>query len=154
MNKTKHIVVFIALNFLALLIGGLFTNSGVTGEWYADLNKAPITPPGWVFGLAWTVIMICYSIYMGILSTSHQDSYGLYFIYALQWVLNVSWNPIFFYYHKLFFGLFIIAALLFVLVLQIFTFIRKSKSLSFLVLPYVLWLMLAFYLNTFAFFEN
>lgn len=61
---TTKLIIFLILNFTALGLGGLFTSSAVTGDWYQALNKAPWTPPGWVFGVAWTSIMICFSIYM------------------------------------------------------------------------------------------
>lgn len=61
---TYRLILFLILNFGALALGGLFTNNGVNSEWYTNLNKAPWTPPGWVFGFAWTTIMICFSIYM------------------------------------------------------------------------------------------
>ena len=59
-----RLIIFFLLNFGALGIGGFFTGPGVSSEWYQNLNKAPWTPPGWVFGAAWTTIMICFSIYM------------------------------------------------------------------------------------------
>ena len=52
----KQLVIFALLNFGALAIGGLFTGGGVSSEWYASLNKAPWTPPGWVFGIYRQVI--------------------------------------------------------------------------------------------------
>lgn len=59
-----RIALFLVLNFAALGIGGLFSGQGVPSDWYTGLNKAPWTPPGWVFGSAWTIIMICFAIYM------------------------------------------------------------------------------------------
>ena len=47
-----RIIIFLVLNFGALGIGGLFTGKGVPSEWYNELNKAPWSPPGWVFGFA------------------------------------------------------------------------------------------------------
>ena len=43
-----RLIAFLLLNFGALAIGGFFTGKGVTSDWYADLLKAPWTPPGWV----------------------------------------------------------------------------------------------------------
>ena len=62
-----RIFLFLIINFGGLFIGGLFTGEGVPSDWYQNLNKAPWTPPGWVFGAAWTTIMICFSVYMAIL---------------------------------------------------------------------------------------
>ena len=55
----KRLFVFLLINFGALALGGLFTSDGVISDWYEQLNKAPWTPPGWVFGAAWTTIMVC-----------------------------------------------------------------------------------------------
>jgi len=60
----KKVIIFLILNFTALAIGGLFTGKGVPSDWYQDLNQAPWTPPGWVFGFMWTFIMISYAVYM------------------------------------------------------------------------------------------
>ena len=59
--------ILLILNFTALAFGGLFTSEGVPSEWYLSLLKAPWTPPGWVFGFAWSIIMISYAFYMGFL---------------------------------------------------------------------------------------
>ena len=57
-------ILFLVINFAALAVGGIFTGKGVVSEWYLSLSKAPWTPPGWVFGAAWTTIMVCFAIYM------------------------------------------------------------------------------------------
>ncbi|MDH3796458.1 MAG: tryptophan-rich sensory protein, partial [Flavobacteriaceae bacterium] len=62
-----RLIVFLVLNFGALALGSLFTNMGISSDWYSELSKAPWTPPGWVFGAAWTTIMLCFSVYMAIL---------------------------------------------------------------------------------------
>jgi tryptophan-rich sensory protein len=59
-KKLLPTLLFFILNFAALAVGGLFTGSGVSSEWYQNLDKAPWTPPGWVFGAAWPFIMICF----------------------------------------------------------------------------------------------
>ncbi|MDG2281196.1 MAG: tryptophan-rich sensory protein, partial [Flavicella sp.] len=51
----KRILLFLVLNFTALAVGGLFTGTGVSSDWYQNLNQAPWTPPGWVFGFMWTL---------------------------------------------------------------------------------------------------
>lgn len=59
-----RLILFLALNFGALALGGIFAGQGAVSDWYDGLQKAPWTPPGWVFGFAWTTIMICFSIFM------------------------------------------------------------------------------------------
>ena len=64
--------IFLIINFTALALGGLFTSKGVPSEWYIALLKAPWTPPGWVFGFAWSIIMICYGFYKSRLHATNQ----------------------------------------------------------------------------------
>ena len=56
---------FLVLNFGALGVGGfLMGSSPAQNTWYFSQNLAPWTPPGWVFGAAWTLIMLLFSVYM------------------------------------------------------------------------------------------
>ena len=64
MKRIALLVFFLLVNFGGLAIGNWLMNSGPSSTWYLELNKAPWTPPGWVFGAAWTLIMICFSIYL------------------------------------------------------------------------------------------
>ena len=58
MKMLKSVVLFLALNFLTLYIGVSLYGEGGTSNWYANLNRAPWEPPGWVFGIAWFVLFI------------------------------------------------------------------------------------------------
>jgi benzodiazapine receptor len=106
-----RLIIFLALNFAALAIGGLFTSKGVPSDWYVSIAKAPWTPPGWVFGTAWTTIMICFGVYMAYLWPVIENKNILIGLYAVQWILNVGWNPTFFYYHNVLAGLLLICGL-------------------------------------------
>ena len=91
-----RIVIFLVINFSALALGSLFTGKGVPSDWYINLNKAPWTPPGWVFGAAWTIIMICFSVYMAMLWETVDNKKMLILAFGAQFLLNVAWNPVFF----------------------------------------------------------
>jgi tryptophan-rich sensory protein len=149
-----RIIIFLLVNFAALGIGGLSTNKGVTSEWYATLAKAPWTPPGWVFGVAWTSIMICFAIYMAYAWKSVENKSLLIGLFVIQWILNVAWNPVFFKYHEMLAGLVIISLLTVLLGYFFFGFLQQLKWISLLVLPYFLWLMVATTLNGYAYFNN
>lgn len=144
-----RLLLFLLLNFAALGIGGLFTGNGVTSEWYANLNKAPWTPPGWMFGAAWTTIMICFSIYMAMLWPQVENKKLLITLYILQWVLNVAWNPLFFYFHAVGIALVVIVALTALTGFFLWYYRLDLKWISLLVLPYFLWLIIATSLNAY-----
>lgn len=146
--------IFIILNFAALAIGGLFTGEGVVSDWYKSLNQAPWTPPGWVFGVAWSTIMICFSFFMALLYKERNQRKKLTFLYSIQIILNIAWNPVFFHLKNPAFG-FIIILLLTFIVFSLFLYsFRRKKHYSLLILPYALWLCVATSLNFYILIYN
>ncbi len=142
------------LNFGALAIGSYFMNNGPSTDWYLTLNKAPWTPPGWVFGVAWFSIMICYSIYMANLLVKCKNKYLIWFLFSVQFILNVSWNYLFFNKHLIFEGFLIISNLTLVVGFFLFSFKKRLQLTSLWVAPYFVWLLLASSLNLYIIFNN
>lgn len=153
-RKLSLLLIFGVLNFAALFIGGLFTADGVVSDWYTTLNKAPWTPPGWVFGAAWFTIMVLFSFFMTHLYQESQNKKMVAGLYALQWILNAGWNPVFFSLRLTEIALVIITALL--LLILAFHFIARRKSiLQHLMLSvYSIWLIIATSLNAYIVFNN
>lgn len=149
-----RIILFLVINFAALAIGSLFTNAGVSSEWYLSLNKAPWTPPGWVFGAAWTTIMICFAVYMAFVYQITHNKQLLITLFSIQWVLNVLWNPVFFYFQQAGAGLAVITALTIVVGVFLFRYGAAMKLKSLLVVPYFLWLLIATSLNAYILVRN
>lgn len=153
MKKTIIFFIFLIINFSALGIGSLLMNNGPLTEWYINLNKAPWTPPGWAFGLAWTTIMICFSFYMLFLYSEH-NSTKVKTLFLLQVILNISWNYLFFNQHLV--GTALIAIILLTL-LTFYFLISYKKQLglkSVFILPYSIWLCIATSLNAYILFNN
>jgi len=149
-----RLIIFLLINFGALAVGGLFTGKGVTSSWYLDLTKAPWTPPGWVFGFAWTMIMICFSVYLTYLWPVAKNKNILIFLFILQWLLNVSWNPTFFYFQNVTTGLILIAGLTVLIGFFLFIYWSELKFKSILILPYLIWLIIATSLNGYILLKN
>ncbi|TSJ42039.1 TspO/MBR family protein [Fluviicola chungangensis] len=147
-------ILFLVVNFVALGIGGIFTEKGVVSEWYLSLNKAPWTPPGWVFGAAWTTIMICFAIYMAFALEKVKNRKALIALFSIQWVLNVAWNPVFFYFHHLSGGLILIGALTLLIAVLLFRYGPVLGFKSILLVPYFLWLLIATSLNAYCWWYN
>lgn len=138
-----------AITLLVAYLGSQFTSLGM--PWYDALARSSITPPGWVFGAAWTTIYITATISALLLYRSKpKDRYRrhLLLLFAFNAALNVFWT-------QLFFGKFMIGAALIEIIallavttiLMIMLWWRELKLASVLLLPYVLWLCLATYLN-------
>jgi len=147
----KRLTLFLIIHFAALGIGSALMGTGPIGDWYQDLNKAPWTPPGWVFGAAWTVIMICLSIAMAQMFGRTSRKNHLMSVWGVHLLLNVLWNPLFFNRHLLGIALVEILALL-ALVIYLGLLMKKEMGRwSLLILPYILWLSVAATLNGYAF---
>ena len=153
MKLLKISIFFLVLNFSALAIGSWLMENGPMTNWYMNLNQAPWTPPGWVFGVAWTTIMICFSVYMAYLFMEISNL-SLILLYLIQWIFNISWNYIFFNQHAIGLGLFCIIALTMIVTLFLINYRKLLQFKSLLIVPYFLWLLIATSLNAYIYFYN
>lgn len=147
------LVLFLVINFSALGIGSWLMNNGSTSDWYLTLNKAPWTPPGWVFGVAWTIIMICFSIYLSYL-VNIKEANTFWMLLIIQFILNVAWNFIFFNQHAIGFGLIVIISLTVLVGYYLFSFLFEMRYKSLLIAPYFIWLLIATSLNAYSYLKN
>lgn len=148
-----RLILFLIINFSALGIGIILMNNGPNADWYLGLQKAPWTPPGWVFGFAWSTIMVCFSIYMAKLFELKKDR-DMLILFGVQFVLNVSWNYLFFNQHLVALGQLNLVLLTIVVLLFAFQYKAVLKGYTFLILPYILWLLVANSLNGYILFNN
>ncbi|MBO3098262.1 TspO/MBR family protein [Gelidibacter pelagius] len=153
MKFLKPLFVFLILNFGALGLGILFMGNGPTSDWYTSMSQAPWTPPNWVFGTAWTFIMLCFSFYMTFLYLK-QPTNKVITLFIIQFVLNIAWNFVFFNQHLIAFGLATIIALTFIITVFLVTYFKLMKAYSFLILPYFVWICIATSLNLYILIHN
>ena len=154
MSKILFFCLFLILNFGALALGSwLMGTNPMNNEWYLQLNKAPWTPPGWVFGVAWTSIMLLFTIYLTIQEKEKLSNKRFIIFFSLQFLTNVLWNPIFFHLHWTFLGMIIIFSL-FVSIVLILYYFKSSIWKSLFLLPYLIWLTVAFSLNAYSWWMN
>jgi tryptophan-rich sensory protein len=153
MKQLLLFLIFSVINFGGLAFGSWLMDNGPLSDWYTNLNQAPWTPPGRVFGVAWTLIMLCFSVYLSKLF-SLVKSKKLILVYVLQVFLNVSWNYIFFNLHQVFLALIVIVALTIVILYLFVKYKQTLKNLSYLLFPYIIWLIIATSLNAYILIYN
>jgi tryptophan-rich sensory protein len=146
MKFYKGLLLFILINFSSLAIGTWLMNDGPRTEWYINLNQAPWSPPSWVFGVAWSSIMILFSVYMSFLIQVNRSKKVL-LLFSAQFVLNIIWNYLFFNQHFINLGLLNIILLTVLMFYFLIAFKDSLKNKRFYVLPYCIWLVLATSLN-------
>jgi len=145
MNLSR--VVIILVIFGVALLGGYFTDA--TGSWYQGITKPLWTPPGWVFGLAWTLIYALAAISAFMVwdsgarpvpaSGAHRPRFVIGAVFLANAFLNVSWTYLFFQLHL--FGASVWdAALLGASVVALIVLIWPlSRAAALLLVPYAVW---------------
>jgi len=153
MKLLKYIIIFLILNFGALAIGNSFMQNGPQTEWYLNLNKAPWTPEGWVFGAAWTSVMICFSVYMAYLY-KQQPVLSVIGLFTIQFLLNISWNYVFFNQQFVSLGFLVLLLLTFIILVFSVLYKKSMTAKTLLIMPYLIWLSVATSLNAYILIKN
>lgn len=151
MKYYQYLILFLIINFGALALGASFMENGPKALWYLDLNKAPWSPPGWVFGAAWSTIMVCFSFYLADLFSKHNSS-KIQVAFILQLLLNVSWNYVFFNQRLILLGL-VVLILLNIILFYFFFNLSRNKT-KYLLIPYIVWMCIATSLNLYILIHN
>ena len=134
-------------------------SSASSSAWYKSLKQSPLTPPSWVFPIAWTILYI-FIIASGVvfLSTATTIRAAVrspgFFYYCAAWVLNLSWSPLFFTLQRPDLSFVVILGMLAFIALNIRAFYPVSRLSAYLLVPYIAWVSFATYLNGYILFMN
>jgi tryptophan-rich sensory protein len=157
MKKFNISGVFISAS-IALLTGFISSIlSGNPSTVYNSLTLPPYSPPGWLFGVVWPILYILMGIaaYLVFISDSEPaDKRKALITYAAQLLVNFSWSIIFFRFQEYGLSVVVLALLLLLVTLTIMFFYNLYQLSAWLLMPYYLWLIFAFYLNTGVFVLN
>ncbi|RYD17656.1 MAG: tryptophan-rich sensory protein [Verrucomicrobiaceae bacterium] len=141
-----------ALACLGLGIASGLSSAGGGGAWYQGLEKPPGTPPPWVFGPVWSMLYLMMGVALGRLVD--RRAWGAVWVFCAQFALNVAWTPVFFGAHQAGVALGIIAALWVGIVVLIRMARRVDRISAALLVPYLMWVSYATYLNIGFFWLN
>lgn len=145
-NWTKLIVAILICQ-MAGVIGSVFTNMSVN-DWFKTLQKPSFAPAGGVIGSVWVVLFLLMgiSLYDVWVSKKRKDNCP-FVVFGIQLFLNIFWSVCFFGLRNPFLAFVEIIFLWFSILLNILTFYRVSKTASYLLIPYILWVSFASFLN-------
>lgn len=148
-NK-KFINLFAWVGSLLLVssILGNLTSSNVDG-WYQALNRSSLTPPDYVFGIVWSILYVMIAISgWKIWRAKHFPKLNsIKALYIGQLILNWSWTPLFFIFRLTEIAFVCLLAIVILVTVLIIRSYKNLPSVSLLLTPYLLWLLLATYLN-------
>ena len=146
-NHLSLLIWIVLLITIGAVIGSL--TKPEIGSWYSALNRSTLTPPNYVFPVAWTIL---YGIIgaCGWLIWRKSQFPRLSVIktlYVTQLILNWSWTLLFFHYHLTGLSLVVLVAMDILVVTLIWLTYRKMRAVSLLMIPYLSWILFASYLN-------
>ena len=121
---------------------------------YNDLIKPTLSPPGIVFPIAWTIIYLLIGISYTMLKEKGEVAKETKQLYYSQLVFNYLWTFIFFVFKLRLLSVLWIIILDVLVIVVTYQFYKQNKLSGILLIPYVLWLIFATYLNISIYFLN
>lgn len=146
-NK-KLLAICIALPLLVGGLSALLTRDSMM--LFQTVQKPPLSPPGWLFPVVWTILYILMGIASYLILTGEgttEEKSKAISVYLYQLVVNFLWSTWFFNLQWYAFAFFWLVLLWILILVSLVRFYRISKPAGYLLVPYLLWVTFAGYLN-------
>jgi tryptophan-rich sensory protein len=148
-SEAKKLIFCVFICLFAGFVGSFFTTPAIP-TWYAMLQKPSFAPPNWVFFPVWTSLYIMMGISLFLVWQKGWEDKAVktaIYLFAGQLVLNTLWSFAFFGLRSPLLGLMEIIILWIAILATIQTFIKLSRTAAYLLIPYILWVSFAAFLN-------
>ncbi len=146
--KPKKLMICLAI---PLAVGGLAALLSMSGmRAFDELQKPALTPPGWVFPVVWTALYLMMGLASYLVPESRrpqEDIEAALTVYACQLAVNFFWPILFFRLELYLFAFFWLVALWVMVIATLAYFHKLCKTAGALIIPYLLWVTFAGYLN-------
>ncbi|HSV95016.1 MAG TPA: TspO/MBR family protein [Spirochaetia bacterium] len=143
-----RLVISITIPLVAGFLGSIFTTPAVK-DWYLVINKPVWNPPSWLFGPVWTTLFIMMGIALYLVwSTKMSNKICMALkLFGAQMVLNILWSVFFFGMKDFWLAFGEIIVLWIFIFATIVSFGKVNKTAAWLLVPYIMWVSFASYLN-------
>jgi tryptophan-rich sensory protein len=136
---------------IPLAVGGLsalITRGGM--DTFEMVKKPPLSPPAWLFPVVWTLLYTLMGIasYLVLESSAHrEEKEKALYLYGIQLLVNFFWPVLFFSFQRFGFAFLWLVLLWVLILLTLIRFYRIHKTAGYLLIPYLVWVSFAGYLN-------
>lgn len=147
-KKLRTLLIAVAIPLLVGAVAGLLTRNSM--QVFEGLQQPPFAPPGVLFPIVWTILYALMGIASYLIYTSGKDPEEVssaLTVYGAQLVVNFLWPIVFFRFGWYTFAFFWLILLWVLVIYTILLFYRISKPAAWLMVPYLVWLTYAAYLN-------
>lgn len=143
----KKLLISIAIPLLVGIAASLLTMNSM--EAFGALNKPLFAPPAWLFPVVWTLLYVLMGIASYLVATSDKTyrARSALTVYGIQLAFNFLWSIIFFNLNAYWFAFVWLVLLWILILLNTVLFYRISKPAGYIMIPYILWVAFAGYLN-------
>ena len=145
LNNKKAVFIFVTAS---LVLGSLASSDASNDQWYQNLNKSNLNPPGYIFGIVWPILYFLMSI------SAYRTFSSIKHLFYMQLILNTIWSWLFFSFHMPLISLIDINLLIFLNIFILFKMLKVDIFSGVIYLPYIMWLIFASYLNIFIVLKN
>ena len=144
-------LVFSAISLLVGILSALLTKGNM--NIYEEINTPPLSPPSKVFPIVWTILYLLMGIGAGLVyrrkdeKGKEETSRRGLLLFAVQLAINFIWSILFFNAKAYPLCIFVLLLLLGLVIFMTFSFRNTSKAAALIQIPYIIWLLVALYLN-------
>ena len=142
MNKYIKIVITVAICLTVGYLSSIVTQESIE-TWYPTIKKPSFNPPNWIFAPVWTFLFVLMGIAAGLVWDKYDESKELVkkgmLFFGIQLFFNALWSYLFFGLHNLLLASIEIILLLLLIFETYLIFKKLDKKISFLLIPYMLW---------------
>lgn len=139
------LAVFIVVCFAVSTMGAIFR----PGDWYDNLNKPSWQPPSWLFAPVWSILYVMIAVSGWLVWREHglAGASFAFVVYGIQLVVNGAWSPVFFGLKRPDLALIEVGFLWLSVVATIWVFAPLNETATWLLVPYLVWVSFASFLN-------
>jgi len=149
MKKYVSLLFSLIVCFGAAALGSIATTPQIA-TWYSGINKPFFNPPNWIFGPVWTLLFAMMAVAAWLVwekGWGKKEVQLALLAFGEQLALNVLWSFLFFAWHALWTAYAGIIVLWFLILLTILRFYKINRTAAWLLVPYILWVSFASFLN-------
>lgn len=135
----KKLILILLITFGIALIPSALVGSSVAG-----LTKPFLYPPQILFPIVWSILYFLMSVSFYIVYREDKSTSKIYF---LQLIVNSLWTVIFFGLELRLLAFFWLILIIVLVIIMFVKFYKINKTAAYLLIPYLIWLFFAGYLN-------
>ncbi len=144
----KRLILCIAIPLAVGGLSALLTRGGM--DVFKMVKKPPLSPPAWLFPVVWTLLYTLMGIASYLVlesSADREEKEKALYLYGIQLLVNFFWPVLFFSFQRFGFAFLWLILLWVLILLTLVRFYRIHKTAGYLLIPYLVWVTFAGYLN-------